>query len=176
MISEKKYQIETERLILNPLPLDKLEQMRGGTQCFLEQSALSDVIMLAVADKIKKMRLLPEDAHPWITYWLIAERETGRGAGLIGCKYLPDEEGYVEAGYAMAEAYRGRGYMAEALAGFLDWLYDWPFLNGVILRIQDENCASLRVAANCGFEEEGIQGGYRIFRYQFETVVSEEEL
>ena len=167
MINEKKYQIETERLILNPLPLDKLEQMRGGTQCFLEQSALSDVIMLAVADKIKKMRLLPEDAHPWITYWLIAERKTGRGAGLIGSKYLPDEEGYVEAGYAMAEAYRGRGYMAEALAGFLDWLYEWPFCSGARLSIQRENAASVRTAQKCGFQYEKTENIYRIYTYIF---------
>ena len=169
-------QIETDRLTLISLTLQELEQMRTGVQDFLEKSVLSDVIKLAITDKIEKLYSLPADTHVFVTYWLIVEQKSGRGVGLIGSKHLPDQEGYVELGYAVAEAYRGRGYMTEALTGFLDWLYEWPFIHGAILRIQDENIPSVRAAESCGFQKEEIQNGYRIFRYPFETVVSDAEL
>lgn len=167
------YQIQTDRLIITPLTRQEMEQIQSGTQNFLEKSVLSDIIMLAIADKTDKMHYLPEEMHPWITYWLIAEQKSALGIGLIGSKFLPDEEGYVELGYAIAEPHQGQGYMTEALNGFLDWLYDWPFLNGALLRIQKNNHPSVRTAANCGFQSEGTEDGYQIFRYSFETVVSD---
>lgn len=163
-MSEK---IECERLLLEPLSLEKMEQIQNGNQKFLKESVLSEVIKIAVAQRIERMRKVPEDVRPWLTYWLIKEKEYGQGIGVIGSKYLPDEEGYVELGYAVAREDRGNGFMTEALEGFLDWLYDFSFCNGVILSIRSVNIPSVRVAEKCGFQYEKMQDIYRIYRYDF---------
>ena len=157
--------IECARLILTPLSLEEMEMIQGGAQNFLKESALSEVIKSAVAHKIERMKRAPKEMHSWLTYWRIAERTSGEGVGLIGCKYLPDEDGYVELGYAVARECRRRGYMTEALLGFLDWLYECPACVGATLSIRGANLPSARVAEKCGFQFEGMRDIYRIYKY-----------
>ena len=159
--------INCERLMLRPLSLKEMEQIQNGSQDFLEKSVLTKVIMSAVEHKIEQMHMVQADVHPWLTYWLITEKESGIGIGLIGSKYLPDLEGYVEIGYGIAREYRGRGYMTEALEGFLDWLYEYPFCTGAKLQIRSANLPSIRVAEKCGFQYEGVEDIYEVYRYLF---------
>ncbi len=162
-----KESIECERLILKSLSLREMEQIQNGSQDFLEKSVLTKVIMSAVEHKIEQMHMVQADVYPWLNYWLMTEQRSGRGVGLIGSKHLPDLEGYVEIGYAVAGECRNKGYMTEALEGFLDWLYEYPFCNGAKLLIRSANAPSIRVAEKCGFQYEGMQDIYRIYRYLF---------
>lgn len=159
--------MECERLLLEPLSLAELEQIQREDQKLLEPSVLSEVIWRAVIYKAEQMRAAPEEAHPWLTYWRIREKMSGRGIGVIGSKNLPDAEGYVELGYAVARSCRNRGYMTEALEGFLDWLYGHPFCSGAVLYIRGNNLPSVKVAETCGFRYEGMQDIYRKYRYDF---------
>lgn len=159
--------IECERLILKSLSLTEMEQIKDGSQDFLEKSVLTKVIMSAIEHKIEQMRMVQTEVHPWLNYWLIIEQKSSFGIGLIGSKNLPDLEGYVEIGYAVAEEFRNKGYMTEALEGFLDWLYEYPFCNGAKLLIRSANIPSIRVAEACGFQYEGTQDVYKIYRYLF---------
>lgn len=159
--------MESERLILEPLTIEELQQILNGEQTFLKESVLSEVIKTAIAKKIERMQEVPLEGHPWLSYWLIKEKSKGQGIGLIGCKCLPDEEGYVELGYAVAKEYRKKGYMTEALENFLDWLYEFPFCKGAILSIRSANIPSIKVAENCDFRYEKMQDIYKIYRYDF---------
>ena len=163
-MSEK---IESERLLLKPLSIEEMEQIQGNEQKFLQESVLSEVIKIAVTQKIERMKQVPKDVQPWLTYWLIQKKDNGQGIGLIGSKYLPDEEGYVELGYAMAKECRCCGYMTEALEGFLDWLYEFEFCNGARLSIRSANLPSVKVAEKCGFLFQKTQDIYRIYQYDF---------
>lgn len=100
---------------------------------------------------------------------LLADRkkEQKRGIGLVGCKYLPNEDGYVEIGYTMAKEYRNQGYMTEALLAFLDWLYEYPFCKGAKLLIRSANLPSRKVAENCGFLHQGREDIYEVYQYDF---------
>lgn len=157
--------IECARLILTPLSLEEMETIQGGKQNLIKESALSEVIKSAVAHRIERMRKAPKEMSPWLSYWLATERTSGEGVGLIGCKYLPDEDGYVELGYAVARECRNKGYMTEALLGFLDWLYECPACVGATLAIRSANLPSVRVAEKCGFRFEGMRDIYRIYKY-----------
>lgn len=159
--------IECKRLILKPISLKQLEWIQNGGQGILMESVLSDTVKAAVSHKVERMRKAPKEAHPWLTYWMILEKDKKQGVGVIGSKYLPDEDGFVELGYAVAEERQGRGYMTEALLGFLDWLYEWPFCSGARLSIQRENEASVRTAQKCGFQYEKTENIYRIYTYIF---------
>ncbi len=159
--------VECERLQLQALSLEEMEQIACGRQQFLKESVLSEVIKTAIVKKIDRMRAAPGEAQLWLTYWLIQEKNNGQGIGVIGSKYLPDKEGYVELGYAVARECRGNGYMTEALEGFLDWLYEFPFCKGARLSIRSANLPSVKVAEKCGFQYKKMQDIYRIYQYDF---------
>lgn len=161
-------QMECKRLILRELSLEETRQLLEDGQDLLEDSVLTEEVLLAMVDKAERLRMLPKEARPWMAYWMIRARDGGRGIGLIGSKHLPDRQGYAELGYIMAAAHRGRGYMTEALRGFLGWMHTYPFCNGARLSIQETNGASLRVAEKCGFWPDGKKrGGYLLYRYSF---------
>lgn len=152
---------------MTPLSLQELSRLADGRQDFLEASVLTEMIHSAILHKIELMQKLPPDTHLWLTYWLIAEQGSGRGIGVIGSKYLPDENGYAELGYAIAKEYRRRGYLTEAMTEFLDWMYEWAFCNGAVVYIREENLPSVKAAEKCGFEYEQVYEGYLMYRYRF---------
>lgn len=158
---------QSERLILQPLGPEQLEALLQENQTFLPDSVLTAVMTLAIRQKMTLMKEAPPEAWPWLTYWRIMKQDSGRGIGLIGSKNLPDADGYVEIGYALAREYRGYGYMTEALDAFLDWLYEFAFCTGAVLRIHASNAPSLRVAEYCGFRYEETADLYRVYRYVF---------
>lgn len=159
--------IECERLHIRMLSEKELGRLLCDGQRLLTESVFTEEIRTAILYKIGQLKRTPEEAHPWLSYWLIAEKKHGLGIGLIGSKHLPDEEGYVELGYAVSQEWRNRGYMTEALEGFLDWLFQWPFCSGARLSIQSGNVPSIRVAEKCGFYRENMQGMREVFRYDF---------
>lgn len=165
--NEKNLEIECGRLRLRSLSIEEMERLQSGKSDRLQKSVLTEVIKSALIYKTEQMRKTPKEAHPWLNYWLIQEKESGRGVGLIGSKHLPDENGYVELGYAIAKECRNRGFMTEALDGFLDWLFGWDFCSGATLSIRESNVPSLRVAEKCGFLYEKKQDAFRVYRYDF---------
>ena len=135
------------------LSLGELRQIEEGEGGFLMKSVLSEAVLGAVTHKIACMQQAPKETHAWFTYWLISLQAGGPGIGVIG--------------YAVAKECRGRGYAAEALAEFLDWLYEWEFVSGAVAYIKEGNTASRRVAESCGFLHEGRYEGYLVYRYMF---------
>lgn len=65
---------ESERLYLYALSLEEIKQIIDGTQTFLQESAVSEVIAQAVRRRYDRMEQAPEEAHPWLTYWLIEKK------------------------------------------------------------------------------------------------------
>lgn len=159
--------MESERLTLYPMSKEELLQILEEEQNLLLKSVLSPVIRRAIRSKISKMKKVPEEVHPWFTYWRITDKE-GNGVGLIGGKGLPGEDGVVELGYAIAREYRRMGYMTEALFAFLDWLYECPFCTGARLRILPANLPSLKTAESCGFFQTGQEDIYLLYLYEFD--------
>lgn len=158
--------MESERLALYPLSEKELGEVLGEGQDFFPESVLSPVIRRAFRSKISKMKKIPEEMHPWYTYWRIVKK-SGENIGIIGSKGLPGEDGMVELGYAMAREFRRKGYMAEALLAFLDWLYECPFCFGARLRILPSNFPSIKTAQSCGFTRAGQEDIYVIYLYKF---------
>ena len=59
------------------------------------------------------------------------------------------DDGRIEMGYAMLPAYWNRGYMTEAFAGAIEYLFGVGFKQ-VIAGAFEENPASMRVMVKCG--------------------------
>lgn len=122
-------QITTSRLDLIPLNRDQLGNYLDQEEKFSRDvGPVSRAILTPILQKAIRMKLLkleqtsPQDSG-WITYWLIKVPPEGFGAGMIGFKGLPDQNGEVEIGYGIDPAYRNQGYITEAVQGMIRWAF-----------------------------------------------------
>jgi ribosomal-protein-alanine N-acetyltransferase len=154
--------IETERLILYPLSYAELGLLLEDKPDTLGGFCLTDITeddipRRPIEIKREKMATLPVAEHIWCTYFLMAERGTGRAVGFLGFKGVP-ADGEAEVGYGTAEAYQCRGYMSEALEGLLCWAAGTGRCRKVAADTHVDNIASQRVLIKCGFSRVGDYG------------------
>lgn len=122
--------IETKRLHLFPLPqsqLDKLlvqpSQVEREFGIRLCKDITAGRVEKAINMKLDKMKAAPVSTHDWITYWLLVIKAIPLGAGLLGFKGYPDENGAAEIGYGIDAAYRSQGYITEAFRSMINWAF-----------------------------------------------------
>ncbi len=88
--------------------------------------------------------------------YCVAERKTDRIIGFIGAenslRYKVDS---VCVSYMLNQAYTGKGYMSEALSGFLDYCFCKLGHRIVDARVFDDNERSIKMMERLGFTHEG---------------------
>jgi RimJ/RimL family protein N-acetyltransferase len=148
--------IHTQRLQLIPLNLDQLElalqnieALETALNMTIMKPWMTDRVHRAIGMKIDKMRKADISQHNWFTYWLIVIRDENVGAGMLGFKGFPDENGSTEIGYGIDEAYQGKGYMREAVQALIDWAFTHPFCK-VVTASEVENLASRHLLERLG--------------------------
>lgn len=85
--------------------------------------------------------------------WLIFERNEGKLVGSIAAR--KDQQG-INLGYLLARPFWGQGFMKEALAAVVDWVFSDPSVFRVWAVCDVENRASARLLAKSGFCQEGV--------------------
>lgn len=106
-------------------------------------------------------------AWPWNTNWQIVLKEENVAVGSACFMGPPDRAGEVEIGYGINEGRRGRGYMAEALAGLCRWAFAQDGVAAVAAQTGMANPASGRVLEKCGMKvcrTEGERLWWRLLR------------
>ena len=145
--------LETERLRIVPLPPDDFESLLHAPAD--DPVFGRDDNKEAMAELAERMRHDRKSRFAWYTNRLIYRREDdaliGSAAFMNSPEKDPDHVGLVEIGYATEEAYRGQGYMTEAITALRDWVLTQPKVYGIIAGVQDGNPASDRVLEKCGF-------------------------
>jgi len=71
--------------------------------------------------------------------------------GGVGFKNAPDASGKVEIGYGLDPAFRGNGYMREAVIAICEWAFTNHKIRSVLAEVEDGNTPSLRVLQRAGF-------------------------
>jgi ribosomal-protein-alanine N-acetyltransferase len=165
--------IDTIRLKLFPLSNEELQFYLEQPEKFersdiptISRRILTENLERAIRMKIEKMMIADEMDHPWYTYWLILIKEDGFGAGMVGFKGVPNQDGEVEIGYGIDPHYQGRGYMTEAVSALIAWAFQDPQCNSVIAPdTERSNRASNRVLEKAGmhmYQETENQMSWRI--------------
>ena len=107
----------------------------------------------------------------WVT-GVIWDEQQRVAVGRAGYHGPPDQSGMVEIGYAVAPAYRRRGYARAALEALLQRAAHEPQVKTVRVTISPGNTASYALASQYGFAEAGEQwdeeGGLEII-YEMAT-------
>jgi RimJ/RimL family protein N-acetyltransferase len=133
------------------LALQNVEDLEKSLNMPIMRSFITDRVRRALGMKIEKMQKADIAQHDWFTYWLIEIRHEQIGAGMLGLKGFPDEDGSTEIGYGIDAAYQNQGYMSEAVRALIDWAFTHPFCN-VITASDVENPASKRLLEKLGAE------------------------
>ena len=130
--------LETPRLQLIPLTLAQLGLVLTDLPALAREMGvtippdlLDKNVIRALGMKIKKMQAADVADHLWYTYWLIVIRADDAGAGFIGFKGYPNEEGRTEIGYGIHPSYQNKGYMTEAIRALADWSFSHPFCRAI---------------------------------------------
>ena len=154
-------QLRTDRLDLIPLSTVQLRQYLEQP-AFLEQdlgfpisqAIITERVQRAIRMKLARMAHVEEARLAWYTYWLLIIRGTPAfGAGLIGFKGFPDQNGEAEIGYGMDPDYQRQGYTTEAVRRMIAWAFEEAACLAVVARdTKKSNDASLRILAKVGMK------------------------
>jgi RimJ/RimL family protein N-acetyltransferase len=131
------------------LVLQNADALETSLNMILMRSFITERVRHAIGRKIDKMRKVDVSQHNWFTYWLVVIRDENIGAGMLGFKGFPDENGSTEIGYGIDSAYQGKGYMSEAVQALIDWAFTYPFCK-IITATEVENPASKRLLEKLG--------------------------
>lgn len=149
--------LQTERLWLCAQPRGQLLRWLRGDATLadapgvaLADGVLNEVVLRAMSAKVEKMHGAAAESHVWYTYWRMQLQAAPLVVGLLGYKGAPNRQGEVEIGYGMAPAYRGQGYMTEAVRALVDWALAQPGCRGVRALTLPDNVASQRVLQKVG--------------------------
>lgn len=140
----------------------------------------ADVLAAAWADPEIAARLpVPADrdvtaAGRWIEGWeqrraagvaldlVISAPPDDEVRGEIGLSRFDPARRAAQIGWWLAEPWRGRGLASRAVRLTTRWVFESGWLDVLLAEIDDDNRASLEVAARCGYEPLGRGSGGRL--------------
>jgi len=144
--------LDTERLVLRPIPPDEARRIVAGTPDSTDTWA-DGFPREDDADGLRMLLRADGDATqaPPFGSLLISDRATGQAIGSIGFFGPPDEHGQVTIGYGLVEQYRSRGLGTEALLAMVGYCRTRPGVSVVLADTDLDNKASQRVLEKAGF-------------------------
>lgn len=163
--------LKSGKLLLKPLSRDELTNISNDE--IDKVVPLFDVELImgdaksAISKKLEKMQKISRDVDEWYTYWLIIDRDLGKGIGFIGFKGFPDNNGYTEVGYSISANYRKKGLMTEALSLLVSWASMCPSCSGITAKVLQTNIGSRGVMSNCNFRVSSSSGEYLNYIREF---------
>lgn len=126
-----------------------------------DAAALREAGALAMsADEAEKAvaQMVREQKMPFVFHWVITLE--GRPLGRVKGWEVNPYNGYVQLGYDIGPAWRGRGYMTEAVRAVIRYLLREAQAHRVYGMARESNMASRRVMEKCGMQHEGVMRGH----------------
>jgi RimJ/RimL family protein N-acetyltransferase len=145
--------IETDRLKLREMTvddIDRLYQIYDDDEAGKYLDPLSD----DRHEEQEKLQAYIDFVYRFYGFgmWAVCKKQTGRFIGRCGLSVEEVEEDvFVEIGYLIEAAERGRGFAEEAVRAVLDYAVNELELNEIAACIAPENAASIALARKTGF-------------------------
>lgn len=153
-------ELKTKRLRILPLTTEQMALLCGGQEKLEAALGLSpsrarqDEHRKAAFEEMHRLCLEHPDDYIWYTDWLIILIDENKPIGHMEFKGTVNEKHEAEIGFTIDEAYRNRGYAAEAAGKLCEWAFS---KNAYYIRAQTEpeNEPAKKVLAKCGFKQLG---------------------
>lgn len=150
--------IETDRLILKPLHHNQLLKYINDDHSLEEEFGLLPT-KKSIAPGLQKALLestLPcvsdqDRNYCYKTLWIIISKADNKIVGDISFVGEPDQQGEIEIGYGTYEAFRGRGFMMEAIGRIINWAKEQANVQAIFATTAKENIASYTILKKNNF-------------------------
>lgn len=140
--------IQTQRLALRPIELkDRTEVYKYRSNPEISQHL--SFVPESLEDKNPKEFNLPET---WFQL-VIVLIETNGVIGDIGVHFFGKENKQVELGYTLSNHHQNKGFASEAIGKVIDFLFTDLNKHRIVLSIDPENKASIKLPARLGFRK-----------------------
>ncbi len=141
--------IESERLYIYPIGDEEMEKLIADETDPELKRAYSEMLRGCIDHPANRI---------WYAVWNIELKNSpGAVVGDLSFKGL-EADGTAEIGYGLAEAYRGRGYMTEAVKTVCRWALSQKGVKRIEAETEPGNTASQKVLYSSGFRPTGTSG------------------
>ena len=151
--------LETARLVLRRTSVSDAEQMYNNWASDPEVTRY--LVWQTHADIEETKGILSgwdeKYKNPDFYHWGIVEKESEQIIGTIGTHNLREKHYAVELGYCLSRTQWGKGYMSEAVAEVIKFLFETVGFNRISAVFNENNAGSGRVMQKCGMLSEGTQ-------------------
>ena len=104
--------------------------------------------------------------NPEKLMWMIVEKSSNQGIGIIRVTHKWLEENKCEIGYSMGSRWWNKGYMTEAVTELVKYLTkEIGFFTIVAEEVAEDNIGSRRVLKKAGFSQYKSQDGKLYYKY-----------
>ncbi|GAB4151155.1 MAG: GNAT family N-acetyltransferase [Bacteroidia bacterium] len=156
--------IETARLRIFPLSASQISKYLACDFSLESELGLKplkreipDELMDTIRDNIIPiLKNHPDDLY--FTIWLMTDNSSHDIVGSFLLKGLPDKKGEVEIGYGTEPQFQQRGYMQEALSGFILWAKKQSRIKSIRAETNPDNIASQQVLIKKQFYRKRDEG------------------
>ena len=139
--------LKTEHLKIYPASREQMEAIIASEQV--------EELRMAYTEMLEGCLRHP-DQWDWYAVWMI-EKTDGTHIGDLCFKGLR-ENGIVEIGYGILDAFQGQGYATEAVGAACRWAFEHPEVTSLEAETDAGNAASQRILEKCGFRPNGTFG------------------
>lgn len=158
--------LETERLLLKPLTYEQLVKYSKADNSLEKELNLEQTARTLSVELIEALQqtILPNVSDPtknylYSTLWTVISKKDRKMVGDICIVGEPNAAGEIEIGYGTYEAFRGRGFMTEAVGALLKWTQTQPNVISVIASTKKDNIASMVILEKNNFSKVGETEG-----------------
>lgn len=137
--------LKTKRLLLTPMPMEKLERK--------VQNDPDPEMRKAYGEMLALCKEKPEE-FLWAIPWEMLLKKDRQPVGDLCFKGAP-QKGTVELGYGIDKAYEGQGLTTEAVGAMLDWAFAKDNVYAVEAETAPENIASQKILEHHKFVPQG---------------------
>jgi len=127
------------------------------------REALEQTILPAVADATKN--------YLFSTLWTLIDKSEQRMVGDLCFMGEPNARGEIEIGYGIHEAFRGKGFMTEAVKAMILWAGMQPHVSTIVASTEKTNKASFAILEKNQFLKTGETE--QLFQWRLELASGE---
>jgi RimJ/RimL family protein N-acetyltransferase len=152
----KQIHIETERLLLTPLQLSDAKDLlyyrsKPDISAFLSWKPQT---IGEAEEYIRKAHLISANTPESWYQLAVRIKDSGALVGDIGLHFLGPQNQQVELGYAVSDAYQGKGYATEAIKAVLAFLFTTYTKHRITASVDPQNSKSIQLLKRVGMRQE----------------------
>lgn len=151
--------LETERLVLRPFVIEDAE---AGFRNWMSDEKVTEFLRwpthndISISERVVKEWVEEYEKNNAFYQWAIVLKEIDEPIGTISVVGMNERVDMVHIGYCIGSKWWGNGYMSEAFARIIPFMFNEVEAQRIEAQHDPNNPASGKVMEKCGLKYEGI--------------------